>query len=107
MPPDIDLLLTSNPCDEDFVRRIADRVRERDFIPWMDRDDPAVLARMTAPAAAVCLGRCPSREGREPWERPAVRGCIERMMKEGLPVVPVLLPGGPEEPDAELFPTLR
>jgi tetratricopeptide (TPR) repeat protein len=109
MPPDIDLLLTSNPRDEDFVRRIADRVRERDFIPWMDRDappdDPA--AAVTAPAVAVCLGRRPPREPLAPWERPAVRDCIQRMMKEGLPVVPVLLPGGPEEPDAELFPTLR
>jgi len=99
MPPDIDLLLTSNPRDEDFVRRIADRVRERDFIPWMDRDGKAE----EPPAAAVCIGR----ESREPWERSAVRDCIQRMMKEGLPVVPVLLPGGPEEPDAELFPALR
>jgi tetratricopeptide (TPR) repeat protein len=105
MPPDIDLLLTSNPRDAEFVRRIADRVRERDFIPWTDRDGEkqASLAAPMAPAAAVCLGA----HGLDPWERPVVRDCLQQMMKEGRPVVPILLPGAPEEPEHEMFRFIR
>jgi hypothetical protein len=105
MPPDIDLLLTSNPRDAEFVRRIADRVRELDFIPGTDHEgshgeNPAVL---TAPAAGVCLGA----HGLDPWESPTVRDSLQQMRKDGRPVVPILLPGASDEPGHEIFSFVR
>ena len=60
--------------------------------PWQDELERIVK---TVRSAAVLVGR----DGLGPWELPEMRTLLTQMVRRGLPVIPVLLPGAPEAPD--------
>src|SRR5262249_52332098 len=50
-------------------------------------------------AAAVFLGG----NGVGSWQKPEIRICLRQMVERGQPVIPVLLPGAPRDPQLNLF----
>ncbi len=108
MAPVYDVFLSHNSKDKPAVREIAEALRGQGIAPWFDIDElrPGVpwqdeleKAILETPAAAVCVGN----HGMGPWQRPEVRACISQMVKRKRPVIPVLLPGAPDEPDIGIF----
>jgi serine/threonine protein kinase len=53
----------------------------------------------TMVAAAVFLGG----HGVGSWQKPEIRVCLSQMVAHGRPVIPVLLPGAPPNPEINLF----
>lgn len=105
---DFDLFLSYNSLDRETVLQIAAHLKSRDLHPWLDVEelrpglpwqDGLEEAMKTTRAAAVCLGG----HGKGSWQKPEIRACLGQMVERGLPVIPVLLPGAPENPDLGLF----
>jgi tetratricopeptide (TPR) repeat protein len=108
MPPLFDVFLSHNSKDKPAVREIAKALRARQLRVWLDEDD-LVPGRpwqealeeiiQTTKAAAVLVGR----DGLGPWEVPEMRACLSEFVNRKLPVIPVLLPDAPSQPDLPLF----
>ena len=110
MPDDtFDVFLSHNSKDKPAVRQIAEALRDRrGFKVWLDewelppgvpwQDELEKIIR-TVRSSAVLVGK----DGLGPWEIPEMRGCLSEMVRRGLRVIPVLLPGAPAAPDLPLF----
>lgn len=90
------------------MRELAKALRSRGLKVWLDESDlvpgqpwPKALEEtiQTARSAAVLVGR----DGLGPWETPEMWGCLLEFVRRGLPVIPVLLPGAPDQPKLPLF----
>jgi nucleotide-binding universal stress UspA family protein len=107
-PRDFDVFLSHNSKDKPAVRELAQSLRARGLKVWLDewelppgrpwQEEIEGIIKSTA-SAAVLVGR----DGIGPWEEPEMRGCLDEYVKRKLPVIPVLLPGAPEEPELPLF----
>jgi hypothetical protein len=103
-----DVFLSHNSVDKPTVRRLAKALQDRGLRVWLD-ESQLVPGRpwqeelesiiSTVNSVAVLVGR----SGFGPWENPEMRSCLEESVRRGLPVVPVLLPGTPNEPELPLF----
>ena len=72
---------------------------EQDIVPgrpWLDALEHGIE---TARSAIVLIGG----EGVGPWEKNELRVLIAQMVSRNLPVIPVLLPGGPDPDELPLF----
>lgn len=108
MPNRVDVFLSHNGKDKPAVRELADELRARGLEVWLDEDSllpgtpwkkalEEVIA--TAGAGAVLVGR----DGLGPWEDLEMEALLTQFVTRNLRVVPVLLPGAPEEPELPLF----
>ncbi|MFL6293684.1 MAG: TIR domain-containing protein [Thermoanaerobaculia bacterium] len=108
MAPAFDVFLSHNSQDKPAVRKIAQALRDRSLLPWLDEWElipghpwqealEAIIG--TAQSAAILVGR----DGLGSWEDREMRACLEDFVQRKLPVIPVLLPGAPEKPDLPLF----
>ena len=106
--PEFDTFLCHNGQDKPVVRQLADVLIDQGLRPWLDEREivpgrPWHLALeqiiRTTRTAIVMTG--PS--GMGPWEEPEMRACLSEFVERGLPVIPLLLPGAPQEPDLPLF----
>jgi len=102
MPPRYDLFLSYNRRDQAAVRQIHEALKGRQLKPWFDREAllPGRLWQVEAEkgikscrAAAVFFGPT----GLGPWENLEMRTLLTRVAQEGLPLIPVLLPGAPDK----------
>jgi tetratricopeptide (TPR) repeat protein len=110
LPDDtFDVFLSHNSKDKPAVRQIAEALRDgRGLNVWLDewelppgvpwQDELEKIIR-TVRSSAVLVGK----DGLGPWEIPEMRGCLSEMVRRGLRVIPVLLPGAPAAPDLPLF----
>ena len=105
---DFDVFLSYNSRDRETVLQIADHLKRYNLRPWLDVaelrpglpwQDGLEDAMKTTRAAAICLGG----HGKGSWQKPEIRACLGQMVERGLPVIPILLPGAPENPDLGLF----
>jgi tetratricopeptide (TPR) repeat protein len=108
MATDFHVFLSHNSKDKPVVREIAAQLRAQGLNPWLDVDelrpglpwqDGLEEAMRTTHAAAVFLGG----HGLGSWQVPEIRVCLSQMVQRREPVIPVLLPGAPENPDFGLF----
>lgn len=97
-----DLFLSYNSRDQDAVRQIHEALKRLGLHPWFDREaltpgrlwqEEAEKGLKSCRAAAVFVG--PSGIG--PWENLEMRVLLTRVAQEGLPLIPVPLPGAPEK----------
>jgi hypothetical protein len=104
----IDLFLSHNSQDKALVREAAKALRERDVKVWFDEEDlvpgmPWITALENAiqdsAAVAVMIGGA----GIGPWERPEMHAALVESVDRQVPIVPLLLPGAPDQPDLPLF----
>jgi tetratricopeptide (TPR) repeat protein len=103
-----DVFLSHNGRDKPVVRQIAEALRLRGLRVWMDESElvpgrrwiPALeKALKTAKTAAVLVGG----DGLGPWEQAEYEAALSQFVGQGLPVIPVLLPGAPQKPELPLF----
>ncbi len=94
---DFDVFLCHHAADKPAIRRIAQRLRERGLLPWLDeaelipgRSWQEELERQISNirAAAVFVG--PSGFG--PWQNRELRAFLNEFAERGCPVIPALLP---------------
>jgi WD40 repeat protein len=100
---DFDVFLCHNSRHKLQVRQIADQLLARGFLPWLDERElrPGLTWQKalqdqirTIKAAAVFIG--PGGTGR--WQQLEQQAFLEKFVKQGKPIVPVILPGLKSEP---------
>ena len=105
-----DVFLSYNSKDGPEVRRIAEELKKVRLRPWVDYDC-LVPGRRWIPELEEVIGDIPCAavfigpEGRGPWEEVEVEGMLIQMIERDAAVMPVLLPGAPE--DVRLPPFLK
>lgn len=103
-----DVFLCYNSRDEEAVTEIYRRLLEHEVRPWFDRYHmrpglpwqeqlESQIARINS--AAVFVGP----HGTGPWQRKEIGGLLVEFVREERPVIPVLLPGAPDETQLPLF----
>lgn len=103
-----DVFLSHNSQDKPLVEKIAAWLKEqhitvwydewelRPGIPWQNKLEQGILHSR---AIVVCFGA--SGVGR--WHEPEMRAALHESLKRGCPVIPVLLPGCPQNFDLPIF----
>jgi hypothetical protein len=108
MPETFDVFLSHNSRDKPTVERIGDRLKERGLRVWFDKWElrpgsrwQRGLAKAIASsgAVAVLIGE----QGLGPWAKLEMEASLHRSAKQKLQVIPVLLPGAPEEVELPEF----
>jgi len=107
-----DVFLSHNSKDKPAVRELKRLLAAHGLTVWMDEDElrPGMpwqqlleLGINTSSSVAVLVGR----DGLGPWEDEEMQAALRLAVKYKRPVIPVLLPGAPAEPELPLFLTNR
>jgi hypothetical protein len=102
------VFLSHNSADKPTARRLAVALRERNMDVWLDESDLAPgrpwqegleQAIKEADSALILMGS----HGLGRWESRESAALIDEFTRRGMPIIPVLLPGGPAAPDLPLF----
>lgn len=105
---DFDVYLAYSAPDRPQVETLAQRLKSRGLKVWLDREqippgrwfhDIIQAAIPTVRSAAILIGS----QGLGKWQALEVRAFVSRCIEEGIPVIPVLLPGVDELPTQFLF----
>ncbi len=108
MGAEVDVFLSHNSRNKDEVRELYKILRRRRIKPWFDEEDlhPGAdwqreieNAVTCARSAVVLVGR----DGFGPWEELEMRALLNEHVDQNKPVIPVLLPGAPRQPDLPSF----
>lgn len=103
-----DVFLCHNSADKPTVKRIGEQLKQRGILPWLDEWElppgqpwQALLEQRIGNirSAAVCIGT----SGISPWHQQEMRGFIAEFVERQVPVIPVLLPDAPHQPELPLF----
>lgn len=103
-----DVFLSHNSKDKPAVRQLVRELQDRGLQVWLDEEHlvpgrpwQAALEKIiqTTRTAAILIGK----DGLGPWETPEIRACLSQFVKRRLPVIPVLLPHAPTQPELPLF----
>ena len=105
---DFDVFFSHNSHDKPAVRELARALEQRGVNVWLD-EDQLVPGKNALPqlekgieastAAAVLIGQ----DGLGPWEHEETQALLRRAVELGRSVIPVLLPGAPDQPRLPLF----
>ena len=100
----VQVFLSHNSRDKTAVRKVAKELKSHGIRVWLDEED-LIPGRpwqeaieeiiKTANSVAVLVGK----DGIGPWEIPEMRIGISEFVKRKMPVIPVLLPGAPDQPN--------
>lgn len=96
----VDVFISYDSRDKDVVQQIVDRLRVHGLSAWIDNEQihpgrsflgeiEKVIA--AAGSALVAIGT----HGLGGWEKEEADACVRECVNRRLPVIPVLLPGGP------------
>lgn len=108
MDPTHDVFVSHNSTDTTVVVDVAARLKGRGIKVWLDVwectpgmpfQDKLEQGIRGARAIAIMLGPQEIR----PWVTTELRAAIDEEAKRQLAIIPVLLPGAPQEPDLPLF----
>jgi formylglycine-generating enzyme required for sulfatase activity len=106
--PQFDVFLCHNSEDKPFIRDIAQRLRAQSLVPWLDeeqllpgRDWLDILERDVEriKTVAVFVGK----SGLGPWQRWEVSAFLREFVEREIPVIPVLLPNAPQQPQLPIL----
>ena len=106
--PQFDVFLSHNSKDKPAVIALAKKLQAHGIKVWLDVWElrpghpwQEALEKIikTTKSAAVLVGK----DGIGPWEDVEMRACLDGFVKRKLPVIPVLLPDCPIEPDLPLL----
>ncbi len=107
-PQHFDVFLSHNSKDKTAVRELAQALRERGVIVWLDEDElrPGLSWQTLlengiklSKSIAVLIGR----DGLGPWEDEEMQAALVHAVKDGRPAIPVVLPDAPSQPRLPLF----
>ncbi|MDI7266709.1 MAG: TIR domain-containing protein, partial [Myxococcota bacterium] len=103
-----DVFLCHNSEDKAEVKGIAERLKERGIVPWLDEWEirpgtlwQEVLERQIANigSVAVFVGRA----GIGPWQDTELKAFVRHFLQRGCPVIPVVLPSCDSRPELPVF----
>ncbi len=103
-----DSFLSHSSRDKAQVIILAEALKERQLRPWLDIwelepgqpwQEALEEIIQTVRSSAVIVGP----DGLGPWEIPEMRASLSEVVRRGLPVIPVLLPGAARDPQLPLF----
>lgn len=104
----IDIFLSHNSKDKPIVRELRQRLIEAGHSVWLDEKDLVAgrpwlddieRALLHSTAIIVTIGV----SGLGPWETPEMRAALIQMVRRQTPVIPLLLPGAPDQVELPLF----
>lgn len=105
---EFDVFLCHNSLDKPEVREIANQLRARGILPWLDEWElrpgfpwQVLLEQQIAniKSAAVFVGS----SGLGPWQEQELRGFLSEFVNRNCPVIPVLLSNAPQQPKIPIF----
>jgi hypothetical protein len=103
-----DVFLCHNSVDKEKVLEIGRRLKDRNILPWVDEWDVRpgsswlneIMSRIESiKSAAIFVGK----GNLGPWQEREVAAIIQRFVKTGLPVIPVILRDCTEKPKLPAF----
>lgn len=107
-PQQFDVFLSHNSQDKPAVRKLKRRLAARELSAWLDLDElqPGVpwqklleAGIKSSASVAVLIGK----DGLGPWEDEEMQGALRLAVKDQRPIIPVLLPGAPAQPELPMF----
>jgi hypothetical protein len=105
---EFDVFLCHNNRDKPQVKQIGRDLKELGILPWLDEwelrpglpwQDALEQQIGCVKSAAVFVGS----EGVGPWQHQELAAFLRKFVEQRSPVIPVLLPEAPTEPDLPLF----
>jgi len=108
MPKRFDVFLSHNSKDKPAVRELAEALRARGLEVWLDEwcllpgqrwQEELEKVLLMVRAGAVVVGK----DGFGPWEDQEMRVLLSQAVERRIPLVPVFLPGAPQQPKLPLF----
>ena len=105
---DFDVFLCYNSGDRTAVKKIGEDLKAHGILPWLDEWElrPGLSWQRalehqirTIKSAAVFVGK----SGMGPWHLSEMDAFLRQFKKRNCPVIPVLLPGAPQQPDLPIF----
>ncbi|EIJ35224.1 toll/interleukin-1 receptor domain-containing protein [Thiothrix nivea] len=110
MDQQFDIFLSHNSADKPAIREIRQLLEEKGLSAWLDEEElQPGISWMTLLEAALCncksAGAFVGSNGVGSWERKEIEALLIEAVDNGIPVIPVLLPGDYEQP--KLPPFLR
>ncbi|MFQ4136122.1 toll/interleukin-1 receptor domain-containing protein [Nodosilinea sp. PGN35] len=103
-----DVFLAHNSKDKDQVRLICSHLRQEGLKPWLDEEGilpgnwfQDVIQGIIRKARSIAIFLGPHEMGR--WQMLESRAAMQRCVEEGVPLIPVLLPGALKIPDEFSF----
>ena len=107
--PTFDVFLSHNSKDKATVRKLKKKLEDDYRLTcWLDEDElpPGVPWQpllekgiRDSKSVAVLVGN----DGEGPWQAEETMAALELAVREQLPVIPVLLPSAPSQPDLPMF----
>jgi len=103
-----DVFLSHNSKDKPAVRKLRDALCSHGLRVWLDKDElrPGIpwqklleAGIKNSKSVAVLVGN----DGLGPWEDEEMQAALQLAVKDGRPVIPVLLPGATTEPELPMF----
>ncbi|GAC1688669.1 MAG: hypothetical protein PVS3B3_10580 [Ktedonobacteraceae bacterium] len=105
---DFDVFLCHHGIDKPAVKKIGEQLQERGLLPWLDEWElqPGLPWQCLLEAqikqiksAAVFVGK----NGVGPWQKMELEAFLRKFVRNGCPVIPVLLEDAPLEPELPIF----
>jgi hypothetical protein len=105
---DFDVFISYNGKDKNMVKEIAERLKERGILPWLDKwelqpglswQDALEQQIIRIKSAAILVGK----NGVSSWQKRELNAFIDKSANKDCSVIPVLLPDAPEEPKIPIF----
>jgi hypothetical protein len=105
---DFDVFLYYNNNHKPEVKRISERLKEFGIYPWLVEWElqtvkpwqRLLVQQITQiKSAAVFVGK----DGIGPWQQEELEAFLSEFVDRGCPVIPVLLPDAPKEPQLPIF----
>jgi len=105
---DFDVFLCHNVEDKAAVKQIAEQLQEQGILPWLDEWElrpglpwQRILGEQIGQikSAAVFVGK----SGIGPWQQIELEAFLREFVERKCPVIPVLLPDAPQEPQLPIF----
>ena len=103
-----DVFLCHNSSDKPLVRSLATQLKERGFSVWLDEWE-LIPGRPWQEALEETIDKIASAailvgpDGLGPWQDREMRAFLSEFVRRVVPVIPVLLPGAPANPELPIF----
>ncbi len=102
------VFLSHNSSDKPTVRALKQALADRGLKCWLDEEQlrpglpwQNLLAQGIKGSGSVAV--CVAADGLGPWEDEEMQAALFLAVKDGRPIIPVLLPGAPSEPELSPF----
>jgi uncharacterized CHY-type Zn-finger protein len=105
---DFDVFLCHHGVDKTPVKKIGEQLKEQGILPWLDEWElrPGIPWQRLLEerieqikSAAVFVGK----NGIGPWQQLELEAFLREFANRGCPVIPILLPDAPDEPQLPRF----